>query len=69
MARSGVLEKSCKTLADLDAFVDESIDAKNEKELSAFKKLSAKIMRGVRRRHAAKDDVSESRTPAHESTR
>lgn len=52
MSRSGVLERSAKTLADLDAFVDESIDAKNEKEMNVFKKITNKIMRDSKRRIA-----------------
>jgi hypothetical protein len=63
MPRSGVLEKSSKTLADLDAFVDESIDAKSEKELSVFKKLARKIMAGSKH-----SPLSASHT-AHEKVR
>jgi hypothetical protein len=54
MARSGVLERSSKTLEDLDAFVDESIDAKDAKEISAFKRAARRIMADCRRRSAAK---------------
>lgn len=49
MSESAV-SKSTKSLEDLDAFVDESIDAMDEKELKAFQEAAQRIMRGFRQR-------------------
>jgi hypothetical protein len=57
MARSGVLERSIQTLEDLDAFVDESINAKDEKQIGTFKKVAKRIMADCRRRSTKRQAV------------
>jgi hypothetical protein len=44
MSKSAVLEKSTRSLDDLDAFVDSSINAMDEKELNIFQKAARRIM-------------------------
>jgi hypothetical protein len=63
MARSGVLERSTKTLEDLDAFVDESIDSKDAKELGVFKKAAKRIMSDCRRRMGSKPATAPRTSP------
>jgi hypothetical protein len=50
MSKSAVLEKSTRSLDDLDAFVDESIDAMDEKSLNIFQKAARRIMRDSKQR-------------------
>lgn len=44
MSRSAVLDKANLTLEDLDAFVDESLDAMDEQEFEAYKAAVSRIM-------------------------
>jgi DNA anti-recombination protein RmuC len=57
MSKSAVLEKSTRSLDDLDAFVDESIDAMDEKGLKTFQKAAERIMRESNRRISGSSDA------------
>jgi hypothetical protein len=50
MSRSAVLEKSTLGLDDLDAFVDESMDAMDEQELKAYQATIRRIASESKRR-------------------
>ena len=50
MSRSAVLEESRLSLDDLDAFIEESIDAMDEQELKAYQAAAERIMLDSKRR-------------------
>jgi low affinity Fe/Cu permease len=52
MAKSSVLEQPAKTLDDLDAFIDECIEAKTPQELATLKTETERIMADSRKRFA-----------------
>lgn len=64
MSRSAVLDKSSKSRDDLDAFVDECIDSKDEKDLKIFQKTAQEIMCDSKRRQ-----TKASASAAHEKAR